>query len=247
MRFHIVFGFALCLSTAALAQGSAPGGPFAEREDGATVDTQLATQTVRLGEITTFDLAGLRLGMSVKEANRVASRQGFRSDIGGHRNLSFEGRAWLIANNSLPTNQQSDAFRMQGPEHSRALHSDGSTLRINWLPLPGGARLHQLVYNSPNRGNERDKIVAQLVTKYGKPSYQKDLKNGFNTYTMAWCSKADPRCWEQATLPMMRADVNDATFSLVLFGGSNAEDANAKAIEARAAQLRARGASPIRL
>lgn len=246
MRSHLLCGFALCLSGASFAQVSAPAGPFADREDGATVDTHLGAQAVRPGDVSTFDVADLRLGMSVKEANRVAFRQGFRSDIGGHRNLSFEGRAWLIANNSLPTNQQADAFKMQAPEHSRALHSDGENLRINWLPTAAGARLHQLVYNSPNRGNERDKIVAQLISKYGKPSYQKDQKNGFNTYTMAWCSKADLRCWEQATLPMMRADVSDASFSLVIFGGSNAEDANAKAIDARAAQLRGRGASPVR-
>lgn len=214
---------------------------FVANEGASGTDTNLESLPLRALVVPSFDISGFKLGMSLNEANRVAKKQGFQA---GFRttNYSFEGRALLIANNRLSKKLAFPAFV---PETSNVEAKGERKVRIDWLPTAQGIRITRLSYNVPTEGNNKESIVAQLVAKYGKPT-KTDENGSSGTVTMRWCSAGETDCsWFGNQLPMMEASVSSSSLGLGLSEGHAIENANERAIAARADELSRGNAKPL--
>lgn len=244
MRIHFVA--ALLLGAAVPVGGKAPiesssppqvaGALGTETDEPEAIDTQLELSSLAVGDIRTFDISGFKLGMSLKEANRVARKSGYqRMPLRGHRNFSFEGRARLKANYSLSQKLPIPRFVQ---EDSGAIASGGRKLIIDWLPTAQGIRIHKLSYEAPTEGNDPATILAQLEQKYGPATTRRGNE-------LTWCSGNIRDCSGFVTeKPKMVASVG-AKLRIHIHGGTLAEERNEQAIKARAAQLASSQARPV--
>lgn len=153
-----------------------------------TSDTSLEAQQTALRQVTSFDVRGLRLGMSPREINRVGRRIGARRDPEvPSTSGDFGVEATRLANQGLgrAVSDRSPLLWRGG----RANLKDGGKLRI-WTELEAsGPKLSKLSYQTSLEGQSPAEFRQAVIAKYGQPDAT-NVNGG--TTQMLWCSKALP-------------------------------------------------------
>ncbi|GAA0752223.1 MULTISPECIES: hypothetical protein [Sphingomonas] len=149
--------------------------------------SRLAGWPLTKGVPSSFDVGGVKLGMTPSEAVEVARARGLK--IEGHRtdNPSFEERVV----------QQMDLLRGKtvpmAPSytHTRGLYfadNSGSTWSIEFEPTPAGQEAVQIKYRSPLAGRTSQQIVNALEAKFGPASNKSKVEPAF--FSFSWCKDA---------------------------------------------------------
>lgn len=130
-------------------------------------DTSLA-QMAASKRVESFEVRGLRLGMSPREVGRIAGKNGFRRrwNDGILFTGSFDLEAARAANYKLdrPISKTSRSYlrSTQGVDH------DGSELKLEFILWPTGPRLSRIEYRAKLDGTTKEQFLSALRAKYGQ-------------------------------------------------------------------------------
>lgn len=150
-----------------------------------TSDTSLSSQTLRTGDVSTFDILGFKLGMAPREITRVARQVNM---VRKYRRPSlinsFEALATQEANRTLSQPLPVPAGQVIVQEIG--VTPDGSHMEINFYATPEGSRASSYKYSTKPNGQTRDQLRQAIIAKYGKPDWDMG-------YQMFWCGGV-PEC-----------------------------------------------------
>lgn len=192
-------------------------------------DTNLEAKTLLVRRPDTFDIRGFKLGMSPKEAFRVANKAGFRRRWNDTYMTtgSFDLEAKRIANYQLnkPISDHSKTYA----HIVTAVARDGSSIQLTFTLEPVGPRLSTIGYNAKADGMTKEQFAAAIIKKYGVA----DINSG-GGWTWQGGSKNFFAPSSSAVMVALFSE-SGATFDLHQSGDYSA--AMKKALDARAQQI----------
>lgn len=133
-----------------------------------------------------LDIAGVRIGMPVGAARAALERGGWKVNADPGHNWNEEV-AYEIGR------------QRAGPEIARSgIKSLNATkgdefVNIELHPVPTGAGVATVSYSGPLAGRAYDRLRAEMVARYGSPSYASPPATNIAFATMAWCTGGE-RC-----------------------------------------------------
>ena len=242
MKFKMLLAIAAALSmgaSPAISQSKVPGRVFAASPAAAadTTDSNLAEKPLQKGNVETFDVLGLKLGMSPRETSRIAQEKMIKGFYDKPSLMdTFEAKAVKKANSTLTT-------RLPVPTgqtilSDRGVTSDGGGIEVIFMQTREGPKLYNISYNTLTQGQTRDQLREAVIAKYGKPDWDMG-------YQMFWCG-GKPRCsgvGDDADRFKVYMDERSIYFSL--YRGDNYNRNAAKAIDDRAAELSGKASKPV--
>ncbi len=194
-----------------------------------TSDTNLEAKTLFVRRPDTFDIRGFKLGMSPKEAFRVANKAGFRRRWNDTYMTtgSFDLEATRIANYQLnkPISDHSKTYA----HIVTAAGRDGSSIQLTFTLEPAGPRLSTIGYSAKADGMTKEQFTAAITKKYGAA----DLNSG-SGWTWQSGSKSFFAPSSSAVMVALFSD-GGATFDLHQSGDYSV--AMKKALDVRAQQI----------
>lgn len=163
---------------------------------------QIATVPRRVGS---FDIRGLKLGMSPREVGRIGDRQKFRRRWNSLllTSGSFEVEAARAAN--LQLNRPVEEISKPQLKAVEAFDPAGNQLKLEFTLEPSGPKLSDITYTAKLNGMTKDQTVAALTTKYGPPSA--------NGLTIQWNNK---RSFSDNTSPTLNVVIDGNSMTLFL-------------------------------
>ncbi len=150
--------------------GAASGGggmvPSSVLVDDAS-DSALERAPLVQRRVATFDVRGLKLGMSPREVGRIADREGFKRRLNDTllTSGSFEVEAARMANQRL--NRQVAKTSSLQLKVVQGVDAAGDRLGLEFTLEPSGPKLSRIEYNTRLDGSTRAQTIAALVRKYG--------------------------------------------------------------------------------
>jgi hypothetical protein len=175
--------------------------------------------------VETFDVLGYKLGMSPREALRISGKKGVYRKWNSTflTSGSFEVEAARIANYQL--NRPVEASSKSQVKVASGVTMDGSSIYLTFTLEPTGPKLSNIEYTAKRNGSTEEKIVADLVRKYG--NY--DTKR----LVYAWRNGAKEPAQESRNASML-AGMEESTVSITLSQSSDYQIRARKALEQRA-------------
>jgi len=136
----------------------------------------------------TFDIAGVRLGMTQQQATTALAAAGFgpSSVFPPSLDLSYE-QAVDVRAKQLSGVKGYYPSAMQGVGRLVFEHPGGAMVTIAFVNPPEGARVDSVSYEIPAKRIERQAFIDRVTSKYGPPTLA-------NASSSLWCSKAYPGC-----------------------------------------------------
>lgn len=194
-------------------------------------DTVLEQTSIRAGDPMSFDVLGLKLGMSPREVRRVSKKKKIYKD--GYPKLSgdFEFEATVLANTAL-----SKAVKDRSKFYWRggyAKPSNGAYMNLETILTPQGPQLSLVSYNPPLEGQTPEEFLAALKAKYGSPTVS---NAAWKTYI--WCSRGAPCDSAFGPKPTLYVQIGKTSADMTLFIGQEGKRAADAALERRAVAIR---------
>lgn len=183
--FRLLGTMGLLLATPGIAQVR----PEVIASDG---DSNLAQNPFIKGRPSTFDIGGIKLGMTPAEVLRVASAKGMRVKWHATGARSFEEEVSLEM--SRLQGKSSD-FKLPAHTSGLGLSDDtGSIWDIDFYTTPTGQRVSKILYTSPMAGRTMEIIRANITQKYGLSTLSSSV-TAADHISLIWCeyNKGD-RC-----------------------------------------------------
>lgn len=150
-----------------------------------TSDTSLSSQSLRTGDVSTFDILGFKLGMAPREITRVARKTGMvRKYRKPALTGTFEALATQEANRTLSRRLPVPAG--QAIVQEVGVTPDGSHMEMVFHVTRDGSRASSYTYSTSPNGQTRDQLRQAIIAKYGKPDWDMG-------YQMFWCGGV-PEC-----------------------------------------------------
>lgn len=154
-------------------------------EPGEAADTNAETAT-HVAAAPQFDIAGVKLGQTVEEAEATLRERGFVVQItgGGWTFEDYVGRARAQA-----AGNQYYRPRLDGPKGLQA-RRPGEQIHIELQPAAEGAIVESISYTSPASGRTREQMADELRARYGsigRPHGRGKI-----------CVLAEPRCGDRS-------------------------------------------------
>lgn len=192
-------------------------------------DTRLEGAPVAARRVETFDVRGFRLGMSPREAGRVAQRERFRRRWNSvfQTTGSFELEATRLANQKL--NRPIERSSKVQLSKVQAFDAAGNEINLEFTLEPVGPRLSRLTYNAKLNGTTPAQAGAALVGRYGRP-----IEGQPGTGHMSWKNSAEPY---DPTTPRLGAVIDEDSIMLFLDQSTNYGKEAYRRIEARASEI----------
>lgn len=125
-----------------------------------------AAGTSQAGDVRSFDIMGMKLGMSVAEIEAAAVAEGLL-EKGRMKAPSFEQEV-LIAKN-----QTVEARSYKGLQKLK-LESATGRVEVDFVATQDGPRAHMIFYVVTDPNLTSDEVSKQLTVKYGEPAKQTD-------------------------------------------------------------------------
>lgn len=188
-------------------------------------------------DVRAFDVAGVRLGMTLEEARTALVKAG------------FQVRESALSEDSWEQRIRDEVERRQGARDTRprlrhpyALQATGSRQQKVTVGIgagPEGARVSSVEYSIPRDQIAIEDFNANVVGKYGPPH----VKGGYEN-EMHWCTVKEQRCALSTSLRYPNLSVRSAllppnTHQIKLRGNDRDEDARLKAAFAAEVERRA--------
>lgn len=187
---------------------------------------QAAAKVARAGS---YDIAGVRIGMTLDEARRVLESKGFKTEVTA-KAPSFE------------TAIDTEVKRFRGEYNSNYWTRDGvgtlsatkpgERMTLSGIaPGPNGGTVLSVGYMPDMAGRSVEELRAQMISRYGQP--KETTQRG-----MLWCAPTDPcDIRRNAKQSLSYVDSSAMYETLSLDAGSEAR-ATAKAVLDKAVQAK---------
>ncbi|MES2339710.1 MAG: hypothetical protein V4537_16580 [Pseudomonadota bacterium] len=202
-------------------------------------DSALAAMPVRPRDASTFDVAGYKLGMSPREAVRIARARKVRANMTLNAG-TWEAQARTKANLSL-----SDDLKVRGRTLSNynGVAPDGSTSQVSFIATPQGTQVSSLYYVTPSQGQTPDAILQAMIARYGPPTRRDPIYNGV---VATWCG-VDRECANEihSTNDYLKATITTTDTTMFLHRSGKFHRAMTTALDAYAAKLAGQNAKPV--
>mgnify|MGYP001342445374 CR=1 FL=1 len=150
------------------------------------IETSLSEMPIQKTNPETFDILGLKLGMSPREVIKISKknkifRRGSPSTTG-----TFELEATRIANRSLskPISTTSKVI-ISG---ASGLTQNGGEISLRFYNMPSGPILGEIKYKAKLNGQTWEGFKQSLASKYGNPTVS--TKGYMENEFLAWCSSS---------------------------------------------------------
>ncbi|MBP2513820.1 hypothetical protein [Sphingomonas sp. PvP018] len=175
---------------------------------------------IRWAPIETFDVAGVRLGMTPQEARAALVSKGFTP-----RATDPSQPSWAALVSERVADRRggrSDASTVA--RFTMAEGPQGEHIEVWYAPTRAGARVANVTYTIPSNRMEAQAFLDSVTSKYGKPSFTERTKRFY-------CSRGrDSRasCWrlgDTANRPGLLASSEFAVRTIDLTEGSDTADA----------------------
>ncbi len=182
---------------------------------------------IRWAPIDTFDLAGVRLGMTPQEARAALVAKGFKPRVEDPTQQSWAAR--VSERVATRRGGRIDSSTVTG--FTMAGGPQGERIEVWYAATKVGARVANVNYTIPSDRMEAQAFLSGVTSKYGKPSFTERTKRFY-------CSKGrDSRasCWhlgDTADRPGLLAATEFALHSISLTEGSSTSDARKQQLAA---------------
>lgn len=167
-------------------------------------DTSLASLPLAKGDPGSFDVAGLKLGMSPREIVRIARDRHLKIDQEVQRhNPSFEQR---VARERQRLQGRPEDLSAGSVSYMHLNDGQGARLEVFFLSTQNGPVAESIRYATPWKGMTETDFVDSLTSKYGKPQHS-DYAKGTGTFRFVWCQGPSNGCisYDPAGRPSMTA------------------------------------------
>ncbi len=192
-------------------------------------DTALERAAILPRRVETFDVRGFKLGMSPREAGRIARRERFRRRWNSvfQTTGTFELEAARLANQKL--NRPVERSSKSQLSKVQAFDPAGNEVNLEFTLQPAGPRLSKLTYNAKLDGSTPVQAGDALVKRYGSATEGRPGPGH-----MSWRNSA--RAYDLASPRLGAVTDND---SIMLFLDQSVDYGRAafERMEARAAEL----------
>jgi hypothetical protein len=177
-------------ATAALALLAACGSASVAEQD-AAAQTRAAAKPL--------DVAGVRIGMTVADAQAALARDGWKIE-------TSSGRDWAVTVEEEKRRQRGDSsfdLPRNGIATIQAKKGD-EQLIIEFKPVSSGAVVKLVKYEAPMAGRTGEQLRTQLTQRYGTPTR---VSSPSAPLDMTWCSGGEPcRSVYGTTKPALHAE-----------------------------------------
>lgn len=160
----------------------------------------------RWGSVSTFDVAGVRLGMTPDEARAGLRRAGFVPKAQDPEQDSF---ASVVSQRAVERIGGS-ADRTKVPMFTTAKGSQGESVEVWYAATRDGARATEVKYVMPADRMTGSAFSQGVVAKYGKPTFAQGSQS-------IYCTKPEKVCASYASLqlPYLTAEPNPSSNHVV--------------------------------
>ena len=175
--------------------------------------------TAKTASIAAYDIAGVRIGMSLDEARRVLESKGFKVAD------TMKGPSFAAA-------VDKEIGRMRGTPvadfntdgvASVDYRKPGEKVDVGVVPAPNGGTVMSVNYMPDLAGRSVDELRAQMLQRYGQPTTT--VRD-----TLLWCAPTDPCDWRKNAKPSLSYSVPHATFAMLSSDPGSEARAAAKAV-----------------
>ncbi|MEL7831342.1 hypothetical protein AAG604_04100 [Citromicrobium bathyomarinum] len=140
-----------------------------------------ADGTVRY-DVGSFDVAGIRLGMTPSEVRVTMQEKGFSvAETAEAERLTFAGLAKTEASRLMQT--ASGLPSIAGPSMVSGTDSGRNRLAVDFLQTRAGPVVSHIKLTFDRSTNDVDRLEADLASRYGQPS-----RKMLGSYGSHWCS-----------------------------------------------------------
>jgi len=194
-------------------------------------DTALERAAILPRRVETFDVRGFKLGMSPREAGRIARRERFRRRWNSvfQTTGTFELEAARLANQKL--NRPVERSSKSQLSKVQAFDPAGNEVNVEFTLEPSGPRLSRLTYNAKLDGGTPVQAGNALVKRYGVATAGQPGPGH-----MSW--KNSSRAYDLAS-PSLGAVIDDDSIMLFLDQSVDYRKEAFRRMEARAVELAA--------
>ncbi len=194
-------------------------------------DTKLAATALVPRRVATFDVRGLKLGMSPREVGSIADGQHFRRRWNSQFGTtgSFEVEATALANRQL--DKAVDAGAKTELKYTQAFDPEGDELKCEFTLEPSGPKLSRIEYRAKLDGLTQAQAQAALARKYGLPTGNLD-----DVMLRSWSNATK---FGDGSSPSLYSAIDAGMMSLTLSQSSDYTNAAQRRLLDRAQQIAA--------
>jgi len=183
----------------------------------------------RWGSVKTFDVAGVRLGMSPDEARAALRKAGFTPAI-----ADPDQDAWsAVVSQRAADRIGGKVDQSKVPMFTRAKGLQGETVEAWYATTRDGAQVVEVKYQMPASRMDRTAFTRATVAKYSLPTFEEGSKG-------IYCTKPETVCasYEKKALPYLLVEPGFASLEIELMVGQRYQEERkaslAAAVEAAA-------------
>lgn len=171
---------------------------------------RLLTGGPRWAPVGTFDVAGVKLGMTPEETRAALNAGGFTPQVIDPTQSSWASLVSRRVVERIPG--KVDETRI--PMFTRAGGPHGEQVEVWYTATPDGARATSIEYTMPTNRMERAAFVAGVSAKYGRPTIE-DPVHGL------YCTRGESRCvtYGDGLLPYLLTESSYSVHSIKLMEG----------------------------
>jgi hypothetical protein len=200
-----------------LALGSTTPVPAQARADSpaAKLIDRLLTGGPRWASVSTFDVAGVKLGMTPEETRSALKAGGFTPQATDPPQDSWAS----VVSRRIAERIPGEVDETKVPMFMRAGGPQGEQVEVWYTATPEGARATSIEYTMPTNRMERAAFVASVSAKYGRPTAE-DPVHGL------YCTKGEASCvtYGNRNLPHLLTESSYSVHSIKLMEGSQYGD-----------------------
>ena len=138
-------------------------------------------------DIETFNVAGIRLGMTPAEAEAALVERGFQTDF---KTVEYTGFANGVRDEARRLKQPMPELPVQqGRFGSFAQDSRGNSVRIEFIHLSEGPRVAEIRLTFDKETNDYSTLTDDVISSYGTPTIDKRT-----LLDVFWCSNRGTKC-----------------------------------------------------
>ena len=142
------------------------------------------------GRMAKLDIAGIRLGMTPREAEDSLQQSGYKIDnrVTGS---SYQQRVQIALRDRVPATPYVSSSSQQTPAYWSAYGPNREFLTVSFAPMPGGPRVKEVGVTFNMENTTIDTVTRQVAEKFGPSSKERRYD-----YSRFWCGQGDQTCGE---------------------------------------------------
>lgn len=142
------------------------------------------------GRMAKFDLAGVRLGMTPREAEDSLQQSGYKIADRSFGS-SYQQLVQIALGDRVPATPSVPSSSRQTPTGWSAYGPNREFVMVSFAQMPGGPRVKEVSVTFNMKNTTIDTVTRQVAEKFGPSSKERPYD-----YTRFWCGQGDQTCGE---------------------------------------------------